>query len=194
MSEKLVLRAMAALLVAACNSTDGPQSTTPLDSTTVSRPATSSTTTGDVEDSNSATTDLSAAPRDNAPLVQLLESAAQLAGVTDIGWDESHGAPYALYVYRRGEVFVAMVSTNAEDDELAISLLFTEGQEPLPPGTEDVDGWPVLIYPANDRGTSAVHIENVCENYDLWASWTSPDTATIADDLVQVAKSVDCPT
>lgn len=126
--------------------------------------------------------------------MHLLEPAEFLPGASAGGWDISHGAPYQSYAYERDGGWIAMVATFADGDDVALGLIFTEEQEALAPEATTVGGWPVLVYPSNSRGTSAVLVENICGQYDLWAFWSSPDTATITIDVVWIADVADCST
>lgn len=97
-----------------------------------------------------------------------------------------------MYVYERDGVSVTMIATLVDGDELALGLIYTEGQQPTDPTTMELGGHTVIVFPANRRDTASVQIAGVCELYDLWASWTDLDTTTIALDLASVANQAEC--
>jgi hypothetical protein len=175
--------------------TDAPPTSAPANVTTTSGPDSSAppeTTEPTTSETATTGTEGPVDPASDNPLIRTLEPAANLEGVTPVGWDPSHGSPYELYVYDRGGTLVTVIATYAEADSVALPLIYTEGQETPTPQESSVGDWSVFVFGPNSRGTSAVQLEDVCDSYDLWAFWPEKDTNTLAADLVAVADAADC--
>ncbi len=129
----------------------------------------------------------------NRSLLTVLRNAEDLPGIAPDGYDPSHGAPYEYFVYRHDGIAIDMVATFTDGDELAIALIYTEGQEATDPESVTVDGFGISVFPVNSSGRSAVRLEGICGEADLWASWQRPDTDTLVEDVVWVAQAASCP-
>ena len=130
----------------------------------------------------------------NSRLIALLASAEELAGIEPLGWDPSHGAPYEAYSYRRGEDIITVMATPPTEETLGLRLIFGDLGAPSIEGTVEADGLVFTLH-STAGDLRAIQLENVCSEFDAWASASSATvtTAVLMQDLGSVVDGFACP-